>query len=203
MRRLKMMAILVVVLALSAPAMAGGIDILGGNASHNAIAAQIGPYLVEKPQWQTRPFADSPYYSIRIRWGGFEIEWLHDKIYLPDQPGIEDFSVSDGYNTLFINAVEHWGNVEGRIGVGPTIVHPEGVIDGHYIGELGSPSWRLGGMGIQGSLAYRQPLPYGFSFVVEGKITTGFIHLDYPEPVNQINIPLTGHHILLGVGFDF
>lgn len=194
MRRSAFISLFLVLLLWALPVGAAGIDVMGGTSTHNPVASQIGDYYIENPQWETRPFEDAYYYSIRIRWAGVEIEWLHDKIYLPDQPGIENFSVSDGYNTLFINAVERWGRFEGRIGVGPTIVHPEGVIDGYYIGELGSPSWRLGGMGIQGALAYRQPLEAGFSLIAEGKVTTAFIHLDYPEPVNKINIPLTGYH---------
>src|SRR5690606_8648939 len=113
-------------------------------------------------KWETRPFTDALYFSIRIRWGGHEIEWLHDKVYMGfNTPEIQNFSLSDGYNTLFYNLPQVWGPIEGRLGVGVVIVHPEGTIDGVEIGFLGSPGWRVAGVGIQGSIAYRKQIAGG------------------------------------------
>lgn len=109
MQRIACTVLLLVLLAGNVPVGAAGIDVMGGTSFHNPVAAQIGDHYIENPQWRTRPFEDAYYYSIRIRWAGMEIEWLHDKIYLPDQPGIENFSVSDGYNLLLVNGVERWG----------------------------------------------------------------------------------------------
>jgi len=192
------------VLIFSAVTSAIGVDYFIGTSWHSGNPAKIGQYYISDPDWITRPFEDAPYFSARIRWGGHEIEWVHDKIYLKeDLPGIEGFNVSDGYNLLLYNVPQVWGGIEARIGLGVVVAHPEGIIDGHYIGSLGSASWRTGGIGGQVALGYRKPIWQGLSVMAEAKLTTGFLHADYPSPIDSINIPLTGRHVLLGIGYDF
>ena len=94
------------------------------------------------------------------------------------------------------------GPWEGRLGAGPIIVHPEGTIDGYEIGTHGGPSWRLGGVGFQLAAASRGGLWQGFSWIAEAKLTTGVVHLAYPDPVNEIYAPVSGQHLLIGVGYD-
>ncbi|MBO8142378.1 MAG: hypothetical protein H0Z37_09430 [Firmicutes bacterium] len=45
---------------------------------------------------------------MRVRWGGHEIEWLHDKVYMGyDTADIQGFNMSDGYNLLLYNVPKH------------------------------------------------------------------------------------------------
>src|SRR5690606_549172 len=142
------------------------------------------------------PFGDAWYYVARVRWGSIEVEWIHDKVFMGyDTPNVKGFNMSDGYNFVLMNAVQKWGHWEARLGAGPVLVHPEGTVNGYYIGGLGSPTWRLGGIGFQASLAYRDELWGPFAYVVEGKITSGVVHLTYPAPVNEIYAPVTGYHL--------
>ena len=39
--------------------------------------------------------------------------------------------------------------------------------------------------------------------MLEGKLTTGVVHLTYPSPVHEVYVPTTGYHLLLGIGYDF
>lgn len=203
-RNVVSLALCLVLLFIAAPASyAAGVDFFMGTSFHTSIPVQIGQYRIDDPEWETRPFGDAKYYSLRIRWGGHEIEFIHDKVYLAeDTPNIQDFSISDGYNFLLYNVPEKWGPVEVRIGMGIIIAHPEGTVDGYNIGSLGSPSWRVGGLGGQLAAGYRGKLWEGLSWMAEAKVTTGFVHATYPEPVHQINVPASGWHILLGVGYD-
>lgn len=191
------------VLAAASASFAAGVDLFLGTSFHNAVPVQIGQYQIKDPKWETRPFSDAKYFSVRIRWEGHEIEFLHDKVYLAeDTAGIKDFSISDGYNFLLYNLPKEVGPLEVRLGLGIVVAHPEGTIDGKNIGSLGSPSWRVGGLGGQLAVGYRQNLWKGFSWMAEAKLTTGFVHATYPAPVNEINVPVSGWHILLGVGYD-
>jgi len=98
-----------------------------GTSFHTSIPVQIGQYRIDDPEWETRPLGDAKYYSLRIRWGGHEIEFIHDKVYLAeDTPNIQDFSISDGYNFLLYNVPEKWGPVEVRIGMGIIIATQRG-----------------------------------------------------------------------------
>lgn len=188
----------------AAYAAAVGIDVFLGNSWHTGNAIQLGRHRINDPQWKTRPFEDYLYFSARIRWAGHEIEWLHDKVYMGyDTPDVQGFNISDGYNFVLYNIVQKWGNIEGRLGAGPIIVHPEGVINGHEIGRHGGPSWRPGGIGFQAALGYRGELFGGLSYMLEGKLTTGVVHLTYPSPVHEVYVPTTGYHLLLGIGYDF
>lgn len=180
-----------------------GIDAFLGNSWHTSQAIQLGDHYVNDPQWITRPFEDYLYYSGRIRWGAHELEWLHDKVYMGyDTDEIQGFNISDGYNFVLFNSVQKWGNWEGRLGAGPIIVHPEGTIDDFQIGYHGGPSWRLGGIGFQLAGAYRGPLWEGLTWIAEAKLTTGVVHLTYPPPVHEIYVPVTGQHLLIGIGYD-
>lgn len=191
---------------LSAPAMAGdiGMDVFLGNSWHTGQSIQVGSHFIADPKWETRPFsADYWYYVARIRWGGLEVEWLHDKVYMGyDTDHVKGFNISDGYNFLLFNSVKKWGPWEGRLGAGPIIVHPEGVVDGYEIGFHGGPHWRLGGIGFQAALGYRGDLWEGFSYIVEGKLTTGVVHLTYPAPIHEVHAPVTGYHLVFGIGYD-
>lgn len=209
-RRVRQSVLIVAVLLvlLSAPALAAegpkvGIDVFLGNSWHTRQAINVGGNVIYDPQWETRPFGDAWYYVARVRWGSIEVEWIHDKVFMGyDTPNVKGFNMSDGYNFVLMNAVQKWGHWEARLGAGPVLVHPEGTVNGYYIGGLGSPTWRLGGIGFQASLAYRDELWGPFAYVVEGKITSGVVHLTYPAPVNEIYAPVTGYHFVIGVGYD-
>lgn len=205
MKRMLVVAVTVAILLSGLSGFASGnvgMDVFVGNSWHSNQAVNIGGHSL-LPEWETRPFDDYWYYAARIRWGNIEVEWLHDKVYMGyDTADIQGFNISDGYNFVLFNAVQKWGPWEGRLGAGPAIVHPEGTVNGYYIGALGSPSWRVGGIGFQGALGYRGDLRGGLSYIVEGKLTTGVVHLTYPAPVHEVYAPVSGFHLLLGVGYD-
>ena len=199
-----LLILLLMVMAVPASANTVGFDLFLGNSWHSSQSIRVGGHVIIDPKWETRPFSkDYWYYVGRIRWGKIELEWLHDKVYMGyDTPDVQGFNMSDGYNFLLVNHVQKWGPWEGRLGAGLVIVHPEGWVNGHFLGKLGSPSWRIGGIGLQAALGYRRDIGKGFSYIVEGKVTTAVVHLTYPYPVHEIYAPVTGYHLVLGVGYD-
>lgn len=197
--------IIVGIFSASAHANEVGFDLFFGNSWHTNKVIRLGGHVINDPQWETRAFDidETVYYSARLRWGGHELELLHDKVYMGyDTPAVQGFNISDGYNFVFYNFMQKWGRWEGRIGAGPIVVHPEGTINGHEIGYKGGPDWRLGGIGFQAAATYRGELREGLSWIAETKVTSGYVHLLYPAPVDEVYAPVSGTHILLGIGYD-
>lgn len=203
MKRILLLTIIVLALAMPAGANTVGVDVFLGNSWHGGQSINVGGHAIQDPEWITRPFEDYYYYAARVRWTNIEVEWLHDKVYMGyDTADIQGFNISDGYNYVLFNKVQKWGPWEGRLGAGPIIVHPEGTVNGMEIGHHGGPSWRLGGIGFQVAAAYRHEMSAGFSVIAEAKVATGVVHLTYPAPVHEIYVPTSGVHLLLGVGWD-
>lgn len=197
---------IVVALLLSLPTSpslaAINVDLFGGASVHGNVPIQIGAHHIDEPRWETRPWSSPPYYSVRVRWSAGEIELLHDKVYMGyDTPSVVGFNMSDGYNMLFYNFIWERNRWETRLGIGPVIVHPEGKIDSVHIGSHGDRHFRLGGLGGQLAVGYRHALQKGFSFIAEGKLTAGYTQLHIAD-VGELRAPVTGLHLLLGIGYE-
>ena len=68
--------------------------------------------IVHNAKWKAKSFSDSWYYTVKLeKWLGDKargIEWVHHKIYLANTPlGLDEFSLSDGYNMLFYLSLIH------------------------------------------------------------------------------------------------
>jgi len=84
-------------------------------------------------RYKTASFKLPLYYSVRLGWSqnnkGWEAEMNHLKVYLKNNPEtIERFSISHGYNQIFVNRVRHYSSFSGRTGAGVVIAHPENTI---------------------------------------------------------------------------
>jgi len=89
----------------------------------------------QKAKWQGRAFEDSFYYAIRFdkvtNQTGWGIEWVHHKIYLANPQGpIDAFSISDGFNILYLNRVRAFDNHAYRYGAGLVFAHMDVTLDG-------------------------------------------------------------------------
>lgn len=97
--------------------------------------------IVKNARYNTYPFQSPPFYDIRLgKWyegAAWELEFLHHKIYLQNGPSeIQNFSISHGYNLLYINRawlLKH--DFRFRIGLGMVIAHPENRIRGQAIND--------------------------------------------------------------------
>ena len=67
-----------------------------------------GKTQVHQAKYEAKPFSDFPYWSLRSEyWNNqhaFGVELVHHKVYLKNTTDyIQSFSVSDGYNLLYLN----------------------------------------------------------------------------------------------------
>ena len=89
--------------------------------------------------WEGRSFEAPPYYGIRAtRWQsptfGYGLDFAHNKVYPTDDSlpaGYDVLEMTDGLNTLTVNAYRRWGPVVGNVspyvggGVGLSLPHVE------------------------------------------------------------------------------
>ena len=165
--------------------------------------------MVHKAKWEGKSFKDSPYYTIRLdRWANestFGIEWVHYKMYLKNPPaGIENLSVSDGYNILFFNVGRRTTNdFIMRIGGGIIVAHPDVTLTGkeRFWNKGGISGAYISGLALQLSLErwFYQTKRYVFSSEI--KFSTGYARIPISKNSNEFgDIPHVAFHITIGMG---
>jgi len=91
--------------------------------------------VIRHARWKTHPFTAPLYYMWRFGYwrtdkAGWELQWIHHKIYLQNKPPeIQSFSISHGYNLVDIFRV--WKINYGlllRLGAGAVVAHPENTV---------------------------------------------------------------------------
>lgn len=92
--------------------------------------------------WEGRSFDPPPYYGLRATYWqsesfGYGLDFTHNKIYPDDLPaGFDRLEMTDGINTLTVNAYRRWNNAWGDFtpyvggGVGVSVPHVEVEYDG-------------------------------------------------------------------------
>lgn len=156
---------------------------------------------INKPQWETKPFYEAPYYSIRVGHGRWDVELIHDKMYLmnPEDP-IEHFEVSHGYNLLLLNRAHGDGPITWRTGLGIVVAHPESTVAGKKLGygyELMN-GFHISGPAGQVSVAYTRDLVGPFFFAAEAKGTVAWARV--PVYNGWATVPHAAAHLLAGIG---
>ena len=157
-----------------------------------------------RANFSTRPFSDSPYYSVRLGHTndgrGVEAELIHHKLYLENPaPPIERLEITHGYNLPVINAVGPANGWQFRVGIGLVVAHPEGRVAGQNIGG----GYRIAGGTIQLALGRRYPLNDGEVVVTatpEAKLTGSFARIRLPAGI--LSVPNIAFHALAGLGIQ-
>ena len=80
--------------------------------------------------WNNRSFEDSHWWAVRLeKWKknkSIGIEAVHHKIYLDNTNDIiQSFSISDGYNLIYLNFGRQYGPHLYRLGVGFVLAHAD------------------------------------------------------------------------------
>jgi hypothetical protein len=102
-------------------------------------------------RFDTRPFAEVPYYDVKVgmerRPWAFELELVHHKLYLVNRPAeVGTFEITYGYNPILLNVVREQRNVALRAGAGIVLTHPETTVRGHRFPETGGVlGWYVSG----------------------------------------------------------
>jgi hypothetical protein len=166
-----------------------------------------------RARYNTRPFADAPYYSYRLghTWTSgraVEVEMLHHKLYLENpRPPVERFEVTHGYNLPTVNVVWPASGWQLRFGLGLVVAHPEGRIAGRAVS--GGRTLLGGGYHIAGVTAQ---VAFGRRYVLWGsrvamtaapevKLTASWARI--PLQRGHLSVPDVSLHALGGLGVRF
>lgn len=157
--------------------------------------------------YETRPFKSPLYYALRAgRWrgrGGWELELIHQKIFLRDRPPeIQGFSISHGYNLLTVNRAWETRGLVWRLGAGAVVAHPENEVRGRVLDpddtNLGG-GYHLTGPSLQAGAEKRFALGERWFLGLEGKITAA--RAVVPVAGGEAEVPNAAFHALLGIGY--
>lgn len=202
-----------------------GFEISSGTsfkAPNTLILSQDGyeDYSVTNARYETKPFSNlsslagltENYYSVRIRYSEYELEWLHDKAYYVSgndpQNAIQHFEISDGLNLALFNVVvaepiSERLEVAYRVGFGAVISNPASVIRGQEDGtrtHLAPGShYYLSGVGAQASAQLRYYLTDSFALTSEIRYVVA--HTNTPIYEGFARSTFNGVHINFGILF--
>lgn len=157
--------------------------------------------------YETRPFESPLYYSLRAgRWrgrSGWELELIHQKIFLLDPPPeIQGFAISHGYNLLTINRAWEARGLVWRIGAGAVVAHPENEVRGRELDPEDTNlagGYHLTGPSLQAGAEKRFALGEQWFLGLEGKITAA--RAVVPVAGGEAEVPNAAFHALLGIGY--
>jgi hypothetical protein len=158
-------------------------------------------------EYETRPFESPLYYSLRAgRWTGrtgWELELIHQKIFLKDRPPeIQRFGISHGYNLLTVN--RGW-DARGwllRLGAGAVVAHPENTVRGRELDPEDtnlSGGYHLAGPVLQAGVERRIGLGERWFLGVEGKLSAA--RAEVPVAGGEAEVPNIAGHLLVGLGY--
>ena len=167
------------------------------------------PSLHITAQYQTKSLQLPPYYSYRITTlkanKGWSLEMNHLKIYLKNtSPEIEQFSVSHGYNQVFLNRHCVKDRLTWLMGAGAVIGHPESTIRGRQFQEkrgLFNAGYYLAGIAIQGAMQYYLIQTTPLTLPLEAKVSVGYGQV--PIAGGHAHVPIIAFHLLCGLGLRF
>jgi hypothetical protein len=151
--------------------------------------------------YETRPFEDPPYYSLRAgRWsgrGGWELEVIHHKLILRNSlPEVRRFEISHGYNLVMVNHGWDLGRLLLRAGAGAVYAHPEGVVRGRPINP--SNDYHLTGPAFQIGMEKRFRLGTAGFLGIEGKVSAA--RAKVKTGGGEVEAPNVAGHLLLSLG---
>ncbi len=165
------------------------------------------PDLKPTGKYESRPFEVPFYYAWRVgAWEGnraWEIELVHDKLYLKDKPPeVQEFSISHGFNLLTVNRAWLEKGFIFRAGLGVVITHPESTVRGRSHSEDGGifDGYYLSGPTAQGAVEKRFHILDWLTASLEGKVTASYAWV--PVEGGHADVPNLAVHGLFGLGVE-
>lgn len=158
-------------------------------------------------RYDTKPFAEVPYYDIKLGLGrkpwAFELELIHHKLYLVNRPPeVDTFEITHGYNLLLANCVRDWAGCKLRAGAGVVIPHPQTMVRGQRFPETGGVlGWYVSGPAAQVGVGREFRFGPRFFAGLEGKTTAAYAHI--PIQNGSADVPNVALHGLLSLGWRF
>lgn len=158
-------------------------------------------------EYESRPFEGPLYYSLRAgRWGegaGWELELIHQKIFLTNRPPeVQRFDVSHGYNLVLVNRAWRAGGWIWRLGAGPVVAHPENEVRGRVLDseDTNLPGgYQLAGPALQVGIERRFELGERWLLGLEAKASAA--RAEVPVAGGEAEAPNAALHLLVGFGY--
>ncbi len=165
------------------------------------------PDLKATGNYESRPFEVPYYYAVRAGvWNGdkaWELELVHDKLYLRDKPPeVQEFAISHGYNLLTVNRAWEVKTFIFRTGLGVVITHPETTVRGRTDPQDGGifDGYHVSGPTAQGAVEKRFRLGKWLIVSLEAKLTASYAWI--PVEGGHADVPNVAVHGLFGVGAE-
>ena len=158
-------------------------------------------------RFDTRPFAEVPYYDIKVGMArspwSFELELVHHKLYLANRPpGVDTFEITHGYNPILLNVVCNRWPVALRAGAGIVLTHPQTTVRGLRFPETGGVlGWYVSGPAAQVGASKRLDVGRHFYAGVEGKLVGAWARV--PIVDGNADVPNLSLHGLVSAGWRF
>ncbi|MEO5800883.1 MAG: hypothetical protein ABIZ70_15145 [Gemmatimonadales bacterium] len=142
------------------------------------------------PNWSTRPWRPTWYYSGRVsKWSGshaWAFEYMHHKLYLDNlpEPEVTAFRITNGVNHLLVERLWRSRGWEYGVGAGPILAVPITTVRGKTYGKsdgIFGSKYEFDGAVIGANLARRLkllPFTYGSLSV---KATVGYLDVDVAD----------------------
>lgn len=167
------------------------------------------PTITMTAHYKTRSHEMPIYYSYRLSsWKGdrgWSLEMNHLKIYLKNtNDKVKDFSVSHGYNQIYVNRHLIKEKFTWIIGGGIVLGHPESIIrdkEWSETGGLWNRGYYLSGISVHGACYFPLIKRRYFVIPVEAKITLGYGQI--PIVDGHANVPIVSINFLTGLGFKY
>ena len=158
-------------------------------------------------RYRTESFILPIYYSYRAAYrfnekSSVELELNHLKLILDNNPPeVEEFSVTHGFNQLWVNYTIQSKWVLFRAGLGPVIAHPETEIRGmHFDTSQGFLNMGYYIAGITSQLAVQKKIYIGnyFFFSAEAKLNVAYANVNVVD--GYARVPVFAAHGMIGIG---
>lgn len=157
-------------------------------------------------EYTSEPFKSPIYYSLRAGYcfnesTAIELEMNHLKIFLENKPEeIQQFSISHGYNQLWMNIAKHYFGFCARFGIGTVIAHPENTVRGKELPENSGFAWgyQMSGFTSQVALQKRFFLSNRLFISLEAKYNMSSVKVDVVNGYGKV--PVFAFHGLFGLG---
>lgn len=156
--------------------------------------------------WKTEPLKFPLFYSYRLsryeRNQGWEIEMNHLKLYALDlPPEVSRFSITHGFNHLWVNRAWVKANFTLKAGAGIVLAHPENTIRDLPLDE----NRGIGGSGyyVAGPTAHfgmQRNIELGKNVFISTEAKCSFAFASVPVAGGRSGVPAVVFHFLAGLG---
>jgi hypothetical protein len=155
--------------------------------------------------YRTRPLFEVPYYDVRLSRDQWELELIHQKLYLENRPPeVDTFEITHGYNFITLNRVFCRRGLDLRGGAGIVLAHPETMVRGLWFDDTQGilrTGWYVSGVAAQVGLGRSFRLGRHWFVGVEGKATAAWARVLIAQ--GTADVPNLALHLQVGAGYRF